>query len=125
MAEILYIGLGGFVGASLRYLIGGWVHRLIDKPWLPYGTFAVNMLGCFFIGLIIGLSETRPFITPEARLFIVTGLLGSLTTFSTYALESFNLFRDGQVAASLFNVAMHVVVGLLFVALGMILSRAI
>jgi CrcB protein len=125
MAKIVYIGLGGFVGASLRYLIGGWVHRLIDKPWLPYGTFAVNMLGCFFIGLIIGLSESRQFLTPEMRLFIVTGLLGSLTTFSTYALESFNLFRDGEIAASLVNVGIHVVVGLVCVALGMMLSRAI
>lgn len=125
MTKIIYIGLGGFVGASLRYVIGGWVHRMIDKPWLPYGTFAVNMLGCFFIGFIIGLSESRQFITPEVRLFIVTGLLGSLTTFSTYALESFNLYRDGQVVASLVNIGMHVIVGLLCVVLGVALSRVL
>lgn len=123
MAKILYIGFGGFIGATLRYVIGGWVHRFIDKPWLPYGTFAVNMLGCFLIGLIMGLSESRQFLTPEARLFVVTGLLGSLTTFSTYALESFSLFRDGETVASLTNIGMHVVVGLLFVALGMALAR--
>ncbi len=125
MVKILYIGCGGFVGASLRYLIGGWVHRLIDKPWLPYGTFAVNMLGCLLIGMIMGLSESRQFLTPEARLFIVTGVLGSLTTFSTYAFESFNLYRDGELAASLVNIGLHVLVGLLFVALGVALSRAL
>ncbi len=125
MLKILYIGLGGFVGASLRYLIGGWVHKLIDKPWLPYGTFAVNMLGCFLIGLILGLAESRQFLTPEARLFIVTGLLGSLTTFSTYAFESFSLFRDGRLCISLLNVAVHLIIGLLLVALGAALSRAL
>jgi len=123
MGKILYIGLGGFIGASLRYMIGGWVHRLIDKPWLPYGTFAVNMLGCLLIGLIMGLTESRQFLTPEARLFFVTGFLGSLTTFSTYAFESFNLFRDGEAIASVANIGVHIIIGLACVALGMTLSR--
>lgn len=123
MSKIFYIGIGGFVGASLRYLVGGWVHKLVDKPWLPYGTFAVNMIGCLLIGVIMGFVESRQFMTPEARLFIVTGLLGSLTTFSTFAYESFSLFRDGETVAALANAALHLFAGLFFVALGFALSR--
>ena len=125
MIKLVYVGVGGFIGAVLRYTIGGWIHKTLDEPWLPIGTFTVNVLGCLFIGLLMGLAETRQFLRPELRLLMVTGLLGSLTTFSTFAYESFSLFRDGESMAAIMNIGGQLLVGLIAVILGIALSRAI
>ena len=125
MLKIIYVGVGGFIGAVLRYLIGGWVHKLLDEPWLPVGTFVVNMLGCLLIGVLMGLVETRQFVRPEMRLLLITGLLGSLTTFSTFAYESISLFRSGESLAAMMNVGGQLFIGLIAVFLGMALAKAI
>jgi len=123
--RLIYIGIGGFIGAILRYAIGGWMHKVVNQPWLPVGTFAVNMIGCFFIGLLMGMVETRQFLRPEMRLLLITGLLGSLTTFSTFAYESFSLLRDGQSLAALLNIGGQLLIGLFAVMIGVALARAI
>ncbi len=123
--RLIYIGIGGFIGAILRYAIGGWMHKVVNQPWLPVGTFAVNMIGCFFIGLLMGMVETRQFLRPEMRLLLITGLLGSLTTFSTFAYESFGLLRDGQSLAALLNIGGQLLIGLFAVMIGVALARAI
>jgi fluoride exporter len=125
MLKIIYVGVGGFIGAILRYLIGGWVHKLLNEPWLPVGTFVVNMLGCLLIGVLMGLVETRQFVRPEMRLLLITGLLGSLTTFSTFAFESISLFRNGESVAAMMNVGGQLFIGLIAVFLGMALAKAI
>lgn len=125
MLKFFYVGIGGFVGAILRYSIGGWVHKLLKDPWLPFGTATVNILGCLFIGLLMGLAETRQFLRPELRLLVVTGLLGSLTTFSTFAYESVGLFRNGESIAALLNMGGQLIIGLVAVILGLALARAV
>jgi len=94
MIRIVLVGVGSFVGGVLRYGLSTWVHRVLDNPWFPYGTLAVNVLGCLVIGFLAGLAETRTAFTSEARLFLFVGILGGFTTFSSFALETFSLARD-------------------------------
>lgn len=96
MTNLLLIGAGGFLGATARYLLGGWIlhHSLTSK--LPLGTFAVNVLGCLVIGMLSAAAERFDFIGPGIRLFLITGLLGGFTTFSAFGFETFFLLRRGE-----------------------------
>lgn len=89
----------------------------------PWGTLGVNIIGCFFIGLFFGLGESRQLFSSQTRLFLLVGVLGGFTTFSTFGLESINLLRDGEAARALANVLLHVIVGLGAVWAGFICSR--
>lgn len=123
MLLILFVGTGGFLGAVMRYLIGGWVHDLLRSPWFPYGTLAVNVVGCLLIGLIAGLVESRQALGPEARAFLLIGLLGGFTTFSAFGYETMTLARDGKTIAAMLNVALQVGFGLAAVWGGYSLSK--
>ncbi len=123
MIKILLVGTGGFIGSILRYLMSGLVYQLLAKPWFPYGTMAVNITGCFLIGLCGGLAETRQLFSPEARSFLFIGLFGGFTTFSTFGYETVALLRDGQMVSALSNILLHVILGLGAVVLGDGLSR--
>ncbi len=125
MQKILLIGLGGGLGAILRYYIGGYVQQWTNSFTFPYGTVAVNLLGCLVIGLLSSLAETRSIFTPEARLFVFIGLLGGFTTFSTFGNESINLLRDGENQLAFWYVSLHVFAGLGAVWLGRILASLI
>jgi CrcB protein len=109
--QVLLVGVGGFIGSALRYTVSGWVHRAIPFAGFPYGTLVVNLTGCLAIGLLAGLAESRQVIGPELRIFLFLGLLGGFTTFSTFAYEGVELFRDGEFARVLVSVVVHVVVG--------------
>ncbi|MBI9073882.1 MAG: fluoride efflux transporter CrcB [Desulfatibacillum sp.] len=121
--KLLVIGLGGFVGAISRYLIGGWVHRLFPGSTFPLGTMTVNVAGCFLIGLGWGLIETRGLFSPNMRALLLVGFLGSLTTFSTFGFETFQLARNGQTVWSILNITLSLVLGLLAVIGGNAASR--
>lgn len=123
MPGILYVGIGSFVGGVLRYLLSTWVHKILDNPWFPYGTLAVNGIGCLMIGFLSGLAENRSVFTSEARLFIFIGILGGFTTFSSFALETFSLARNTQNAAAAMNIALELILGLMSVWIGNVLSR--
>ena len=117
------MGLGGFIGAILRYAIGGWAQRLaVDSPF-PYGTLTVNIAGCLLIGLLAGLVEIRNVFSPDTRLLLLTGVLGAFTTFSTFSYETAALFRDGQIGPGLFNVGAHLLLGLGAVWAGHMLAQ--
>lgn len=125
MLTVLTIGFGGFLGAILRYSVGGWVQNLLRDSSFPYGTLVVNLAGCLLIGLGSGLIEQRQFFTPEIRSFIFIGLLGSFTTFSTFGMETFNLVKSGQNVAALTNMGASVVLGLLAVFIGHWIAKSI
>lgn len=126
MLKAILVGAGGFAGSILRYVMAGAVYRLFaHSPLFPYGTLAVNVLGCFALGLLSGLVESRSLFQPELRLFLFIGVLGGFTTFSTFGYESFALLRDGQNVAFWANIVMHIVLGLLSVWLGLVISRLI
>jgi len=118
MGKVLFVGLGGFIGAILRYWIGGWVQGASGSASFPYGTLTVNLIGCLAIGLLSQLAEASQVMTPETRLFLFIGLLGAFTTFSTFGNESMNLLRDGQTFLSLMNIGAHILFGLVAVWLG-------
>ena len=125
MLALLLVGAGGFLGSVVRYVLSGWVHRFLDNPWFPYGTLVVNVTGSVAIGFLSGLAENRSLFTADARLFVFIGILGGFTTFSSFALETFSLGRNTQIAAALANIMMQVFLGLLGVWFGNLLSRII
>lgn len=122
MTNILLVGIGGFIGSVLRYTASGYVQQATKSIGFPYGTLAVNLLGCFVIGFLAQLAENRGLFTSESRLFVFVGILGGFTTFSTFGNETFNLARDSQMLDALANVGANVVIGLFAVWLGRTVS---
>ena len=104
MTKLFIIGIGGFIGSVLRYLISGFAQGLSKSISFPYGTFLVNLLGCFFIGLCAYLAESRGLFSDASRAFVFIGILGGFTTFSAFASESFNLLHDGETSLALLNI---------------------
>jgi CrcB protein len=108
---IVLIAAGGALGSVARYLLSTFVLRATGTLF-PLGTFIVNVVGCLVFGVIAGAAEQRVPLTPDLRRFLLVGVLGGFTTFSSYAFESFGLLRDGQFAWAAINVAGQVVAGL-------------
>jgi CrcB protein len=117
MQNLFAVAAGGSVGAVARYLMTIGVQRIVPASFAVAGTLFVNVLGCLMIGLMMALAE-REAISPTMKLVIVTGLLGSLTTFSTLGYETIELARNGRMTAALANVAANVLIGLPCVILG-------
>ena len=98
MTNVLLVGIGGFLGSAARYLITGLVTQASAAARFPLGTLAVNILGCFAIGLVAGLAERADLFSAQTRLFLVTGVLGGFTTFSAFAFETYFLGRETLIA---------------------------
>ena len=125
MGKLFLAGIGGFIGSSLRYAATGYVQQLSGRLDFPYGTLAVNAIGCFTIGFLSQLAESRGLFTAESRTFVFIGILGGFTTFSAFGNETMNLWRDGQNALALANIAAHLVLGLSAVWIGRVLAYQI
>jgi fluoride exporter len=123
--QLLIIGVGGFVGTILRYVLGGLVQSGAGSSAFPWGTLTINVLGCFGIGLLAELSEARGFLRPEMRGFLMVGILGGFTTFSAFANETVTAVRDAAMTAALLNVLASVGLGLLAVWAGRMIAHAI
>jgi CrcB protein len=118
MANILILGLGGFLGAISRYLVSEAVQALIKSAHFPWGTFIVNILGCFTLGFLTQAAASKGVIDPQARMFLMVGFVGAFTTFSTFSVESANLFQNGQGAAGILNILASNLLGIAFVFIG-------
>ena len=114
------IGVGGFVGALARYYVSGAVVRAAGEDYSFAGTLTVNLIGCFVIGILTAVAARSDSFSDVMQKCLITGLLGSLTTFSTFGLDSLNLLKDGRVGAAVTNVGVNVAAGLLLVWIGMI-----
>ncbi|MBO5595047.1 MAG: fluoride efflux transporter CrcB [Prevotella sp.] len=114
--NLLLVALGGAGGSVLRYLLSN-----INTSF-PWGTFAVNVLGSFLIGLLVGLMS-KGVLSPEMKLLLVTGFCGGFTTFSTFANESFSMMKAGDVLLTALYVGASVIIGILAVWGGMTLSN--
>jgi fluoride exporter len=123
MRFALVIGLGGALGSMLRYWIGGWAQEATRV--FPTGTLAVNVIGCFLIGFVSHLVEARGAASPETRAFLLIGLLGGFTTFSSFGNETLNLIRDGERLLATGNVVANLGLGLLAVWLGRAVAHSI
>ncbi len=118
MREFLIIGLGGFIGAILRYVISSIVPV---KFGIPTGTLIVNLIGSFIVGFVMYSSMTIN-IPPEYRLLVITGFCGALTTFSTFSYETFSLLEEGDVIKFILNILLNVFGCVSMVYLGRIIS---
>lgn len=114
--------IGAAAGGVLRYAIGTAVMQRFGGRF-PLGTLAVNVTGCFLIGILMTLFTDRPAAHPNWRLLLVTGVLGGYTTFSSFGWESFQELRDGNAIAGLANIALSIFLGLLAVWCGALLAR--
>ena len=121
MKIILVIGIGSFIGGISRYLLSLFIQNKFLSAF-PFGTLGVNIMGCFLIGIIFGLTERGNF-TMEWRLFLVTGFLGGFTTFSSFSNETVALLRDGQLLHAFTYVTSSVVIGLLATFTGISVTK--
>jgi len=125
MIRVLLIGVGGFAGSVVRYWISGLVQDAARESLFPWGTLAVNLLGCLAIGALAQLAEARGAFTAETRLLLFTGLIGGFTTFSAFGNETLNLLRDAERVLAAGNVLAHVVLGLACVHLGRVAAHLV
>jgi CrcB protein len=120
--HILAIALGGSIGAVLRYLASTGLHLLVGRGF-PYGTLLVNVLGSLIMGLLYVLLVERLAVGVEWRAVLLIGMLGAFTTFSTFSMETFALFEDGENIKALLNIILSVSLCLVAVWLGVTTGR--
>ena len=114
----LLVALGGAIGSVARYKFGGWVLHQTAAWKFPLGTFLINVLGCLVIGVLAGLAVKEDYFSPEARVFLFTGICGGYTTFSAFGLETFNLLRRDEFMVAGSYVALSLVLGLFALWIG-------
>ena len=120
----LWVGVAGFLGAVSRYWLDGWVSRLTGGGF-PWGTFVVNITGCFLIGVLTTVLTERLLPHPNVRAAVTIGFIGAYTTFSTFAYESLRQIQDGAIGMAVANVAASVVVGIAAAWAGVVVGRAV
>ncbi len=118
MYKVMIIGLGGFIGAISRYYVSGFAQSISRSVGFPYGTLAVNLIGCYFIGLLVHLIETNSSMAAEMRLFLVVGLLGSFTTYAAFSIETLRLLQSHRFTLAMVNILAHLLLGLAAVLAG-------
>ena len=121
MGGFIAVGIGAALGAWLRWGLGLWLNPVF--PVLPYGTLAANLLGGYLVGLALAFFLNNPDLSPEWRLFLVTGFLGGLTTFSTFSAEVFTQMARGQLGWAMLTAGLHLFGSLTMTALGVWSAR--
>lgn len=123
LVQCAWVGAGGLIGSVLRFAIHTLVQRAAGPDGFPWGTLAVNGLGCLAIGVLAGWPGARDVTGETMKLFLVVGLFGGFTTFSTFAVDTFDLLHSGAYGAATMNVATQVGIGLLAVVAGFVVGR--
>lgn len=122
LKQLLLIGTGGFIGSVARYLVSRLNNR-IDWLSIPLGTLTVNVVGSLLIGFLIGISEKSPILTLELRMFLMVGLCGGFTTFSSFSGENLMLMRNGQFFPLFLYTGLSILLGFTAVYLGYMSTR--
>jgi CrcB protein len=122
--NVIIIGFGGFLGTISRYLSTVYVHKWISISF-PLGTFLVNIVGCFLIGIFFGISEKSEIMSTDLRLFLTIGFCGGFTTFSTFASDNIMMLKDQQFLYMALYTIGSVALGILMVYLGQLLIKTI
>ncbi len=123
MKTAAFIALFCAGGGLTRYYLSGWIYSILGRT-LPYGTFAVNVIGSFFIGLVMELGLQSTAIPSTLRVGLTVGFMGGLTTFSTFSYETLMMLEDGRILASFINILSSVSICLAFTWLGILAVRA-
>lgn len=121
MQQLVLIAAGGSLGAIARYGLSMFVYQGTSETF-PWGTLAVNLAGCFLIGSVVELFD-HAIVPSGLRSLVTIGFLGAFTTFSTYSLETINLFRDGEIRLATMNILVNNIAGILLVGVGIWASR--
>jgi len=124
MQKTILIAVAGLLGTLLRYWLSGFVARKYGETF-PWGTLAVNMIGCLLTGVVFFLTEARFLVNPTLRMVVLIGLLAGFTTFSSYGLQTFALLRDGEFGLAILNIVASNTLGLLMVWSGYLLARVL
>jgi len=124
MANIIIIGIGGFLGAISRYGVALWIGQRWGRSF-PLGTFVINVSGSFLIGLLMSLFTERFMVNPQWRLMLVVGFLGAYTTFSTFEYETGTLLKDSEWLIAGLNVVLSVFAGFVALKLGEVIAKSI
>lgn len=122
MQTILLIAIGGGIGSALRYLTALFLSKFCSH-WFPVATFAANIVGCFIIGIIIGLTAKHVLLHGNARALLVTGFCGGYTTFSTFALENMTLLQNGHLLQTALYTSLSIIFGIAAVWCGMAVTN--
>lgn len=122
LKQLLLIGTGGFIGSVARFLVSR-LNTRVDWLSVPVGTLTVNVLGSLLIGFLIGISERSPILTVEWRMFLMVGLCGGFTTFSSFSGENLVLLRNGQIFPLLLYTGLSIFLGFVAVYLGYISTK--
>lgn len=122
--QLLFVAIGGAIGAVSRYLVVAWVTQWCGKGF-PYGTLFVNVLGSLLIGIAFVLVVERLHTTVAYRPLLMVGFLGAFTTFSTFSLETFSLIQDGKVFSAMFYIFSSVILCVLATSLSVIGARMV
>src|SRR5271169_6644116 len=124
MTNYLIIGVGGFIGAVVRYAVALWIGQKWGRSF-PLGTFVINVTGSFLIGLLMSLLTERFMTNPQWRLLLVVGFLGAYTTFSTFEYETGKLIDDSELLLAAANIVMSVAVGFVALRIGQMIAKVI
>ncbi|MBA5804343.1 fluoride efflux transporter CrcB [Rhizobium changzhiense] len=124
MIQALLVAVGGAIGSLLRYYVSQWALRLMG-PSFPWGTLAVNVVGCFVIGVFAELIARKFNASVELRLLLITGFLGGFTTFSAFSLDAISLFERGEAVAGSIYIAASVGLSMAAVIAGLAVMRAL
>jgi len=119
---LLLIGTGGFLGSISRFLASRFMQNNFPSAF-PFGTFFVNITGCFIIGLIYGFSEKSSLLSTEWKMFLAVGFCGGFTTFSTFANENLSLLRDGDFLHFLLYTGLSVFLGIAATFFGVLITK--
>ena len=122
ITKILIIGFGGFIGSVARFFVSR-LNLYWDFLAIPFGTLLVNIIGSFIIGFLTGISEKSDILTTEVRLFLMVGICGSFTTFSSFANENLMLMHNGQLLSLLLYTSLSIILGFLSVYFGYVTTN--
>lgn len=121
---VLVVGCGGFIGAATRYLISLWAAKSIPGT-IPYGTLIANILGAIIIGFVSEMALRTNYVSPTAKTFITTGMMGGLTTFSTFSLETITMLSNGNIGFGTINIVLNLFLSLIGVVIGQFIAKVI
>ncbi len=124
MQQLISIGIGGAIGAIMRYLVSGGVHTFMGKDF-PYGTLTVNVIGSFIVGILFVIFTSSEVIPEIVKISVLVGILGAFTTFSTFSLDTFKLIETAAFSKAGLNIATNVVASLAATWFGIVFSRVI